>query len=234
MAGLGRKIFTAGDVLTASDVQNYLMDQTVMNFAGTAARSSAIATPTEGMVTYLADTNAVEVYDGSAYVGVGGSTVDTVLSSGTFTAVSALNLSSVLSSTYSFYTLNIYAKAAAGTPQLNLRFRENTTDFTGSNYQVSSIVYRTDGSTGNFASGNNISTIGLTTLGTATNGSAKIDITRTSATQGSLSWLAWDVPNIWAQLGAANNVTVTNFNGLSIYPASSTITGYYILTGRKA
>jgi len=160
--------------------------------------------------------------------------VDTVLSSGTFTAVSALNLSSVLSSTYSFYTLNIYAKAAAGSPQLNLRFRENTTDFSGSNYQVSSIVYRTDGTTGNFASGNGISTIGLTTLGTATNGAVKIDITRTSATQGIVSWLAWDVPNIWAQLGAANNVTVTNFNGLSIYPASSTMTGYYILTGRKA
>jgi hypothetical protein len=100
MAGLGRKIFTAGDVLTASDVQNYLMDQTVMNFAGTAARSSAIATPTEGMVTYLADTNALQVYDGAAYVAVGGKILQVVsttktdtfsMSSTTFADVTGLS-----------------------------------------------------------------------------------------------------------------------------------------------
>ena len=68
MAGLGRKVFTAGDVLTASDVQNYLMDQTVMNFAGTAARSSAIATPTQGMVTYRDDTDNLEVYNGTSWI----------------------------------------------------------------------------------------------------------------------------------------------------------------------
>jgi hypothetical protein len=68
MAGLGRKVFTAGDVLTASDVQNYLMDQTVMNFAGTAARSSAIATPTEGMVTYRQDVDNLETYNGTSWL----------------------------------------------------------------------------------------------------------------------------------------------------------------------
>jgi hypothetical protein len=47
---------------------NYLHDQAVMNFAGTAARGSAIGTAVaEGMVSYLADSNAVEVYDGSAW-----------------------------------------------------------------------------------------------------------------------------------------------------------------------
>jgi hypothetical protein len=72
VAGLGKKTFTAGEVLTASDVNGYLMDQSVMVFGGTAARSSAIPTPTEGMLTYLADTNAVEVYNGAAYAAVGG------------------------------------------------------------------------------------------------------------------------------------------------------------------
>ena len=67
MAGLGRKVFTAGDVLTASDVQSYLMDQTVMNFAGTAARSSAIATPTDGMVAVLNDSDQLVYYNGSAW-----------------------------------------------------------------------------------------------------------------------------------------------------------------------
>jgi hypothetical protein len=68
MAGLGRKIFTAGDVLTASDVQSYLQDQAVMVFAGTAARSSAIATPSEGMVAITTDTDELQYYNGSSWV----------------------------------------------------------------------------------------------------------------------------------------------------------------------
>jgi len=58
----GRKTFTAGEVLQAADVNDFLMDQSVMVFAGTAARGSAIPSPTEGMVTYLQDSDAVQVY----------------------------------------------------------------------------------------------------------------------------------------------------------------------------
>lgn len=65
MAGLGRKVFTAGEVLTAIDVQSYLQDQAVMVFAGTAARASAIPTPTEGMVTFQTDTDQLTYYDGA-------------------------------------------------------------------------------------------------------------------------------------------------------------------------
>lgn len=61
-----RKVFTAGEVLAAADVNSFLMDQSVMVFAGTAARSSAIATATEGMVTYLADTDVIQVATGTA------------------------------------------------------------------------------------------------------------------------------------------------------------------------
>jgi len=67
MAGLGRTTFTAGAVLTAAQVQGYLQDQTIMVFAGTAARASAIASPSEGMFAYLSDTNALEYYDGAAW-----------------------------------------------------------------------------------------------------------------------------------------------------------------------
>jgi len=67
MAGAGRKVFTAGDVLTASQVQDYLQDQSVMVFAGTAARSSAIATPTEGMVSVQTDVDDLTYYNGSAW-----------------------------------------------------------------------------------------------------------------------------------------------------------------------
>jgi hypothetical protein len=68
-----RKVFTAGEVLAAADVNSFLMDQTVMTFAGTAARGSAIGTATEGMVTWLNDQNALQVYDGTAWNGLAAS-----------------------------------------------------------------------------------------------------------------------------------------------------------------
>ena len=67
MSGLGRKVWSAGDVVAAADVQGYLQDQTVMVFNDASARSSAIGTPTEGMASYLKDTNTLELYDGSTW-----------------------------------------------------------------------------------------------------------------------------------------------------------------------
>ena len=84
MAGLGRKTFSPGDVLTSSDVQGYLMDQSVMVFAGTAARTSAIPSPSAGMVAYSTATS-LQVYNGTAWVdastGYGSATGGTALAS---------------------------------------------------------------------------------------------------------------------------------------------------------
>jgi hypothetical protein len=63
-----RKTFVAGEILTASDVNTNLMDQAVMVFADSSARDSAIPSPSEGMIVYLSDTNAVQTYSGSAWV----------------------------------------------------------------------------------------------------------------------------------------------------------------------
>ena len=64
MAGAGYKQWTTGAVLTSSDINSYVGDQVVMVFADSSARSSAVSSPTEGMVSYLKDTNAIEYYDG--------------------------------------------------------------------------------------------------------------------------------------------------------------------------
>ena len=73
MAGAGYKLFAAGDVLSASDVNTYMMQQTVMVFANSTARTTALSgVLAEGMVSYLKDTNVLEVYDGSAWVGATG------------------------------------------------------------------------------------------------------------------------------------------------------------------
>jgi len=62
MAGLGRKEFEANEVLTAADVNGYLMDQSVMVFDDATARDAAIGTPTEGMIAYLKDTDEILKY----------------------------------------------------------------------------------------------------------------------------------------------------------------------------
>jgi hypothetical protein len=61
------KTFTNGSVLPASDVNSFLMDQMIMTFADSAARATAVPTPVAGMITYLADTNTFEYWDGTQY-----------------------------------------------------------------------------------------------------------------------------------------------------------------------
>jgi len=62
-----RKEFEAFTRLDASDVNTFLMDQSVMTFASSAARGSAIPTPVEGMVTFLEDTKLTEQYANGAW-----------------------------------------------------------------------------------------------------------------------------------------------------------------------
>jgi len=90
MAGAGYKLFNTGDVLTAAQVNTYLNEQTVMVFASSAARTSALSgVLAEGMVSYLQDTNAVEVYNGTAWVGVSGAGDVTEVQAGTGISVAS-------------------------------------------------------------------------------------------------------------------------------------------------
>ena len=78
------KDFVAGDILTASDVDSFLMRQTIMTFADSAARDTALsAVLAEGMFCYLNDTNAFQVYDGSAWADVSNPGDITAVTAGT-------------------------------------------------------------------------------------------------------------------------------------------------------
>ena len=83
MAGLGRKVFVANEVLTAAEVNGYLMDQAVMVFDDSSTRSTGIGTATEGMLSYLKDTNATEYYDGSSWTGISNPGDITAVTAGT-------------------------------------------------------------------------------------------------------------------------------------------------------
>ena len=91
MAGAGYKLFVSGDVLTAAQVNTYLNEQTVMVFATSAARTSALSLVlAEGMMSYLQDSNTVFYYDGAAW---------NALASGDITAITAGTGISVTSGT---------------------------------------------------------------------------------------------------------------------------------------
>jgi hypothetical protein len=65
-AGLGFKDFQTGEVLTAADVDGYLM-QGIWVFADATARDAAVTSPQEGNFAFLKDTNTTTYYTGSAW-----------------------------------------------------------------------------------------------------------------------------------------------------------------------
>ncbi len=75
MAGAGYRTFSAGEVLTAANVQTYLMDQAIPVFADATARDAAITSPSEGQHCFLSDTDALQYYTGSAWIAAGGVSV---------------------------------------------------------------------------------------------------------------------------------------------------------------
>jgi hypothetical protein len=61
------KVFSNGDALTGSELNTYLMNQSVMVFASTTARNAALPAPVEGMLVWLQDTDKYTYYNGSAW-----------------------------------------------------------------------------------------------------------------------------------------------------------------------
>ena len=84
--GAGFKVWTTGDLVSASDFNNYIQEQVIMVFADSSARGSAVSSPEEGMFAYLKDTNTLTYYDGSSwasYIGDGDITGVTITTSST-------------------------------------------------------------------------------------------------------------------------------------------------------
>jgi hypothetical protein len=72
MAGAGRRTFVPGEVLTASNVNSYLMDQAVMVFDDATERDVALGTAivSQGMTAYTKDDDVISAFDGTDWVQV--------------------------------------------------------------------------------------------------------------------------------------------------------------------
>lgn len=150
-AGLGFKTFTTGEVLSASNVNGYLM-QGVLVFASAAARDAAITSPQEGQFAYLKDTNATTYYTGSAWTDLVGVSGGMTLLSTTSLTGSSVTVSSISSS---YKDLIIYIKdvTSPAVGDVSLRFNGITT----SSYTDHKIYYTSTGVQGSFTTGTSLS-----------------------------------------------------------------------------
>lgn len=84
--GAGFKVWSTGDLVNASDFNNYIQEQVVMVFDDASARNSAISSAEEGMFAFLKDTNTLTFYDGSSwssFIGEGDITAVTITTNAT-------------------------------------------------------------------------------------------------------------------------------------------------------
>jgi hypothetical protein len=61
------KIWVPGEEVLAADFNAYVQQQVIATFPTAAARNAAITSPVEGMVTWINDTNRLEVFNGVAW-----------------------------------------------------------------------------------------------------------------------------------------------------------------------
>jgi hypothetical protein len=120
----GWKAWQIGEVVDADDFQTYVQDQVVQVYADSAARSAALGTAVaQGMVSYLEDTSALQVY-GTAWANVSNPgdiesvTAGTGLTGGGDSGAVTLNVN--LASIFASPTFTGTAVIAAGTVTGNL------------------------------------------------------------------------------------------------------------------
>jgi hypothetical protein len=100
------KVFSNGSTLPASDLNDYLMRQSVMVFSNSTSRASAITSPNEGMLTWLEDVNKYQYYSGSAWVDLGDQPAGWSDKSANYSVVAA-DLGTTIRSTGSAITITI-------------------------------------------------------------------------------------------------------------------------------
>jgi hypothetical protein len=226
----GKKTFVAGEVLTAQDVNDYLMDQSVMNFASSAARASAIPTPTEGMVTYRADADNLELYNGSDWKSATGLVH---IKTETFSGVASQSINDVFSANFDNYRAVLKVDGTAS-GLISFRLRVSGSDATGSNYEQQGVRIRT----GTIANPNGVATITSFSLLDVTASTPKNGVSfdlispfLAENTQYNSAGFEFQASSQAAEFRAGNHNLNTSYTGLTILPASGNITGTISIYG---
>lgn len=239
-AGAGYIEFATGDVLTASAANSYLASQVVMVFADAAARTAAIASPQEGMISYLKDTNATEYYSGSAWVAVGATPTTPGLSlvtSGSFTSSSAVNINNCFSSTYMNYKIIFnFTNSDSGNRDVKARMRVSGSDATGSNYSYGQVGYRSDGASTYNTSSTNATYFDFGRANSGNKVSTTWEIFRPFQASPTVYWGGYsgdDNTSAFYNNGGGLHSVSTSYDGFSVFPTTGNISGNYYIYGYK-
>jgi len=224
-AGLGYKEFTTGDVLTAADANGYLASQVVMVFASAAARTSAIASPQEGMISYLKDTNATLYYSGSSWLTIGGAGDFVITGSATFTTQSSVSLDNCFSSTYDNYVITGYCSSSAAASILG-RLRASSTDATTNYAYALDEIYLSAGPSSVLSA----STTSFLIQGTPASAHSFVGFNYTiykpfSAAATFMNGMSTRDQSLLTLRGGLQHSTASSYDGFTIFPGSGTITG---------
>ena len=233
MAGAGKKTFTAGEILTASDTNTYLMEQTVMYFAGTASRASAIPTPSTGMTTYIGTTGTASIPQIETYTGSAWQTpyAMTLVGTTTVSAATSLVFNNVFTSAYDNYRIIANFTNASSGSFVWLRMRAGGSDNISANYncQISQRNTNTTSWTLYAATSSTYFEVFNTSTGQGGNGFIEVS---DPATSGYTSFIANGMQRTSSvstgMLAASNSGTMsvtTAYDGFSITSAAGNITG---------
>jgi hypothetical protein len=106
------KVFTNGSVLNASEMNEYLMNQSVITFSNSTARSSAITSPVEGMITYLEDTQSYESWDGTEWIRIVSESTGNAIINGAF-EINQRNFTTVTANELGGFTFDRWQRFSA-------------------------------------------------------------------------------------------------------------------------
>jgi hypothetical protein len=203
-----------------------------MVFDDSATRATAIGTAnfSEGMVTYTKDDDAIQVYDGSDFVGVGSDAGLIHINTQTFSAVSSVNVDNVFTSDYKNYRIVLRATNSAAS--ITSRFRASGTPESGNVYVRNYLIGE---STSVEAANTTATTFGFTQSATffLTNIYAVADIygPQLSENTFSLSTFRSEAPSLG--LAATRVNTSTAYDGIEFNVGSGTTTGSFSIFGYK-
>jgi hypothetical protein len=226
---MSRKVFTAGEVLAAADVNSFLMDQTVMSFAGTAARGSAIPTPTTGMYTHIEDSNPaprLQFWNGSAWRSPLG---QTLIATSTFTSQTSITFDNIFTSEFRAYDY-YFTAIGSGAFGVNHRLRVGGADLSTSTYFIQTL-----GAGGASVSASSATIDAWNPMTVRTTGYASLTGTIVNpfvATQTQLIATATDSAGR-IDFMAGNNTNSASYDGIRFFLASGTMTGNVAIYGRR-
>ncbi len=222
------KVFTNGSTLQASEVNDNLMRQAVSTFSNAAARTAAITAPSEGMLTYLEDTNLYQHWNGSAWVSPFGLTL---LNRTSFTAQTEVSVSNVFSSDYDNYKIVVVANInSSGASTLFGRLLSSGTPSTAS-YQMNRLAYNLGtGAVQNTAVETVYFNMGWIPFGSTAGHISSIELSRPFVAQatGMVGQFAGDAAGAYASAGFmfGNHLLATSYDGFRIGT-----TGGFTMTG---